>query len=161
MSERDYKQVVNDILVELFNDILRVEHKAIETEDMMPLSMSELHVIEAVGDNDGKSIMSEIARKLRITLPTLTAAADRLEEKGYILRHRSDVDRRRVSVELTADGRQAYERHANFHNKMVGAFLEGLDRANLPELLDGMQRLRDFFRQQIEQLDTHDRAARF
>lgn len=161
MSERNYKQIVNEILIELFNDILRVEHKAIETEDMMPLSMSELHIIEAVGNNNGNSNMSEIARKLRITLPTLTAAVDRLEEKGYIQRRRSSVDRRRVSVELTPDGTVAYERHAKFHEKMVDAFLEGLERAKIPELLDSMERLRDFFREQVEHLYAQANPAKF
>lgn len=153
MVEPDYRGVVKDILVGMFNDILRVEHKAIESEDMLPLSMSELHVIEVVGDHQGTTIMSQIARKLRITLPTLTAAVDRLEEKGYILRRRSEEDRRRVSVELTEDGRQAYERHARFHEKMVDAFLQGLEQSRMPELLEGMTRLRDFFKEQVGQLE--------
>jgi DNA-binding MarR family transcriptional regulator len=153
MVEQEYKSIVSDILVDMFNDILRVEHKAIEAVTRIPLSMSELHIIQAVGD-DSNFIMSDIARKLRITLPTLTAAVDRLEEKGYIQRRRSNTDRRRVSVDLTDDGRLAYERHAKFHEKMVDAFLEGLDNARLPELLDSMTKLRDFFKEQIEQLET-------
>lgn len=157
----DYRKVVSDILTGMFNDILRVEHRAIESDDLMPLSMSELHIIEAVGDDDGNSIMSEIARKLRITLPTLTAAADRLEEKGYIRRNRSSEDRRRVSVALTEEGKVAYERHARFHERMVDAFLDGLEQAKLPELLESMEHLRDFFRDQVERLEADGHAARF
>jgi DNA-binding MarR family transcriptional regulator len=159
MGEPDYKAVVNDILIDMFNDILRVEHKAIETEDMMPLSMSELHIIEAVGDDAGRCIMSDIARKLRITLPTLTAAADRLEEKGYIVRRRSSEDRRRVSVSLTREGEMAFNRHAKFHEKMVSAFLEGMEAAKLPELLDSMEKLRDFFKEQIQALERGGQGA--
>jgi DNA-binding MarR family transcriptional regulator len=154
MGEPDYKRVVSDILIDMFNDILRVEHKAIEALEMMPLSMSELHIIEAVGDDNGNCIMSSIARRLRITLPTLTAAADRLEEKGYIRRQRSSADRRRVSVTLTDDGKLAYSRHAEFHVRMVDAFLEGLERAKAPELLNSMAKLRDFFKEQIGILES-------
>lgn len=150
--ERDYKSVVNDILIGIFNDILRVEHRAIESEDLMPLSMSELHIIEAVGDDNGRCIMSDIARRLRITLPTLTAAADRLEDKGYIVRRRSNADRRRVSVSLTNEGNLAYARHAKFHEKMVEAFLEGMEPAKVPELLESMTKLRDFFKDQLSAL---------
>lgn len=159
--DKDYRLVVSDILMDMLNDILRVEHKAIESEDLMPLSISELHIIEAVGMDNGKSIMSEIARKLRITLPTLTAAADRLEEKGYIKRRRSTVDRRRVSVELTDDGRLAYERHARFHEKMVDAFLDGMEAAKFPELMESMARLRDFFKEQVRKLDAESVAFRY
>ena len=154
MGERDYKSVGNDILTGMFNDILRVEHKAIESADLMPLSMSELHIIEVVGDDNGNCIMSDIARRLRITLPTLTAAADRLEEKGYVVRHRNSSDRRRVSVSLTDDGRLAYGRHAKFHEKMVEAFLKGMESAKIPELLDSMAKLRDFFKEQIVILES-------
>jgi DNA-binding MarR family transcriptional regulator len=159
--ERDYKRVVSDILMDMFNDILRVEHRAIESEDLMPLSMSELHIIEAVGGDGSNFIMSEIARKLRITLPTLTAAVDRLEEKGYIKRRRSTVDRRRVSVVLTQDGRLAYERHARFHEKMVDAFVEGMEAAKFPELMESMARLRDFFKEQVGKMDAESAAFRY
>jgi len=151
--EPDYKAVVNDMLIDIFNDILRVEHKAIESVDLMPLSMSELHIIEAAGDDNGHCIMSDIARRLRITLPTLTAAADRLEEKGYIVRLRSNADRRRVSVTLTEEGRLAYTRHAKFHEKMVEAFLKDMENAKVPELLESMEKLRNFFKDQLDLLD--------
>lgn len=147
--EQDYRSIVKDMLEGLLNDILRVEHKAIEpTAGFIPLSMSELHIIEVVGKNDGNIIMSEIARKLRITLPTLTAAVDRLENKEYIVRQRSSADRRQVIVGLTEEGRKAYARHAQFHDRMVEAFVEGLEKARMPELLEALKRLREFFREQ-------------
>jgi DNA-binding MarR family transcriptional regulator len=156
----EYRKVVSDLLMGMFNDILRVEHKVIEADDLMPLSMSELHIIEAVGRDNGNSIMSDIARKLHITLPTLTAAADRLEDKGYVLRSRSTTDRRRVSVVLTDEGRLAFERHASFHEKMVDAFLGGLERAKMPELIQSLTHLRDFFKEQLDALEPGGKAAR-
>lgn len=150
--DKDYKLAVNDILGGLLNDILRVEHRAI-APDTLPLSMSELHIIEAVGSNDGKYIMSDIARKLDITLPTLTAAADRLEEKGFILRHRCTQDRRRVSVSLTEEGKAAYHLHASFHEKMVDAFIAGLEQTKMPELLEGMVKLRNFLKEQTDKME--------
>lgn len=154
----EYRQIISDLLMDMFNDILRVEHKVIESNDLMPLSMSELHIIEAVGNDDGKSIMSDIARKLHITLPTLTAAADRLEDKGYVQRSRSTTDRRRVSVVLTEEGKLAFERHAAFHTKMVDAFLAGLELTKAPELMDALARLRDFFKEQLALIE--DEGAR-
>lgn len=157
----DNKQIISDLLMEMFNDILRVEHKVIESDDLMPLSMSELHIIEAVGNDDGNSIMSDIARKLHITLPTLTAAADRLEDKGYVQRSRSTTDRRRVSVVLTEEGKLAFERHAAFHKMMVDAFMSGLERTKQPELMDSMARLRDFFKEQLALVEAKANTPRF
>lgn len=152
MDEQGYKKVINDILVEMFHDILRVEQKTIERDTDAPLTMAELHIIEVVGGMN-EHIMSDVARKLRITLPTLTASVDRLEQKGFIRRQRSREDRRKVAIELTEAGQHAFLRHAGFHESMVNAFVEGISADRVPELVESITRLRDFFRRQAEQLD--------
>jgi DNA-binding MarR family transcriptional regulator len=151
MDEPEYKRVVNDLLVDIFNDILKVEHRAIESFTGSSLTMSEMHIIEAIGNNPDQQ-MSEIARVLRITLPTLTVSVQRLEEKGYIKRSRAGADRRRVNAMLTERGRRAYEDHARFHAKMVDSLFEGLNIGKMPVLMDSMALLRDFFKKQADEL---------
>jgi DNA-binding MarR family transcriptional regulator len=153
MEAQEYKQVVNELLVDIFNSILKVEHKAIESFAGKSLTMSEMHIIEAVGKSKDRQ-MSDIARKLRITLPTLTVSVQRLDEKGYITRRRFGADRRKVAVELTDKGKQAYDRHAEFHTQMVDALFEGLNIDKMPVLMDSITLLKDFFKHQAEALDN-------
>ena len=156
MNEQEYKQIVNDILVDIFNDILKVEHKAIDAFAPTPLTMSEMLIIEAVGKMTDLQ-MSEIARKLRVTLPTLTVSVDRLEEKGYIQRRRSDQDRRRVTIVLTPKGQKAFDDHAAFHAQMVDALFDNLGIDKMPVLMDSFSKLRDFFKENAERFygDQH------
>ena len=42
-------EVINDILVNLFNEILKREEEAIITEEFKDISNNDMHVIEAVG----------------------------------------------------------------------------------------------------------------
>ena len=156
MNEQEYKQIVNDILVDIFNDILKVEHKAIDAFAPTPLTMSEMHIIEAVGKLTDLQ-MSEIARQLRVTLPTLTVSVDRLEEKGYIQRRRSDQDRRRVTIVLTPKGQKAFDDHAAFHAQMVDALFDNLGIDKMPVLMDSFSKLRDFFKENAERFygDQH------
>lgn len=154
MNEQDYKNVVNEILVDIFNDILKVEHKAIDAFAPTPLTMSEMHIIEAVGNNPDFQ-MSDIARKLRITLPTLTVSVDRLEEKGYICRRRSDIDRRCVAIVLTAKGKQAFDDHGAFHAQMVDALLDNLGIDKMPALMESLSKLRDFFKKNADRFYAH------
>jgi DNA-binding MarR family transcriptional regulator len=49
---------------------------------------------------------AELARRLGITKPACTAAADQLVEAGLIVRRRSVTDRRRVVLALTPKGRR-------------------------------------------------------
>jgi DNA-binding MarR family transcriptional regulator len=151
MESPEYKHVVNELLVDIFNDILKVEHKAIETFAGSVLTMSEMHILEAIGNNPDQQ-MSEIARKLKITLPTLTVSVQRLEEKGYITRSRFGDDRRKVAAMLTSRGRKAYDDHAAFHARMVDSLFEGLNIDKMPVLMDSMALLRDFFKKQADEL---------
>jgi DNA-binding MarR family transcriptional regulator len=151
MDVPEYKLVINELLVDIFNDILKVEHRAIESFAGNALTMSEMHILEMIGKNPDQQ-MSEIAKRLRVTLPTLTVSVQRLEEKGYITRSRPGSDRRKVNASLTKLGRQAYESHAGFHEKMVDSLFEGLNIDKMPVLMDSMALLRDFFKKQADDL---------
>ena len=61
----DNREVINDVLVNLFNEILRLEEEAIITDKYKDISNNDMHIIEAVGLGGGN--MSSIAAKLKIT----------------------------------------------------------------------------------------------
>lgn len=145
MEEPGYRQIVNELLVDIFNDILKVEHRAIESFAGNALTMSEMHILEAIGKNPEQP-MSDIARRLRVTLPTLTVSVQRLEEKGFITRSRAGADRRKVNARLTQKGRKAFGDHEEFHAKMVDSLFDGLNIDKMPVLMDSMAMLRDFFK---------------
>lgn len=62
----DNREVINDVLVNLFNEILRLEEEAIITDKYKDISNNDMHIIEAVGLGGGN--MSSIAAKLKITV---------------------------------------------------------------------------------------------
>ena len=72
--------VINNTLVNLINEIWELEEKAIITEEFKDLTNNDMHVIEAVGLGEGKN-MSSIARKLNITVGSLTTAMNSLLNK--------------------------------------------------------------------------------
>ena len=44
----DNREVINDVLVNLFNEILRLEEEAIITDKYKDISNNDMHIIEAV-----------------------------------------------------------------------------------------------------------------
>ncbi|AIY80984.1 marR family protein [Clostridium botulinum 202F] len=94
------KKIVNEILVELFNDILQIEEQTIKEGVISDLSITEIHTIEAIGMYK-KRTMSEVAQDLKITVGTLTTAINKLIKKGYVERSRIEEDRRVVLIALT------------------------------------------------------------
>ena len=93
------REVINDVLVHLFNEIMELEEQAIITEEYKDITNNDMHIIEAVGLGGNK--MSDIAAKLNITVGSLTTSMNSLVKKGYATRERSEQDRRVVFIHLT------------------------------------------------------------
>ncbi len=141
----DAYKVINHTLVSLINEIWELEEKAIITEEFKDLSNKDMHVIEAVGLGDGNN-MSAIAKKLNITVGSLTTAMNSLVNKKYVERRRSEEDRRVVFVKLTEKGVKAYRHHEDYHRQMTQTILDKLDEDELPVLLKTLDALGDFFK---------------
>ena len=132
---------INDILVNLFNVVLKLEEKAIKESTRRDLSLTELHTLVAIGEGKPKT-MSQVAASLKISVSTLTAAVNKLVKKGYVDRFRIPEDRRIVKIALTGEGAEAVREHEDFHTAMIkeaisqipedqiGKFIESIDNIN-------------------------------
>jgi len=137
-------ETLNDILVILFNEIMDIEQNAIITDEFRDITNNDMHVIEAVGIEEPKN-MSTIAKRLSITMGTLTISMNNLVKKGYAMRIRSEEDRRVVYIRLTEKGRRAYRHHAQFHHEMIEAVVRNLDNEEKGILIKSLVRLKKFF----------------
>ena len=137
--------VVNELLVDSFNDILTVEQEALKQGALNDLSVTEIHTIEAVGMYELKN-MSEIASDLDITVGTLTMAINNLVKKGYVERVKKEGDRRVVQVRLTKKGKVAYRLHEKFHKDMVKETVQGLSPEEEEILISSLEKLNSFFK---------------
>lgn len=141
----DPRETINDILVNLFNEIWKLEEDAIVTDEFKDITNNDMHIIEAIGLS-GENTMSLVAKKIGITAGSLTTAVNALVNKKYVTRHRSERDRRVVFLSLTQKGIKAYEHHKEYHGRMTDAVIESLDEEEIPILLKTLEGLSDFFR---------------
>lgn len=143
------KLVLNELLVDLFNNILRIEEKALHDGETKDLSVTEMHTLEAIGTS-GERSMSEVARKLNITVGTLTIAINKLIGKGYVVRRRIEEDKRVVLVGLTEKGLNANKVHEKFHDEMVKATIDQLSEHEEEILIGSLSKLSEFFKEKYE-----------
>ncbi len=136
--------VFHDILVNLFQEIMDIEEKALITAEFKNISVNDMHIIEAIGTGEPKN-MSTVAKLMSVTVGTLTIAINNLVKKGYVSRVRSEEDRRVVLISLTEKGKRAYQHHREFHDGMVKALVEGLDEGQQKILVKSLLNLRTFF----------------
>ena len=141
----DEYKAINHVLVSLVNEIWKLEGEAIITKEFEDITNNDMHVIEAVGLGDGSN-MSSIAKKLNITVGTLTIAMNNLVNKKYVERRRGEKDRRVVLVKLTDRGVAAYKHHEDYHRQMIEAIMKKLDKSELPVLMKMLDAVTEFFK---------------
>lgn len=141
----DSYDTLNEVLVNLFRDIMDIEQKAIITEEFQDITSNDMHVIEAIGIGEPKN-MSSIARTLSVTVGTLTIAMNSLVKKGYVFRERGKEDRRVVYISLSERGKSAYEHHAKFHRAMIDSVSKELSSKELKMLVETLTKLNKWFR---------------
>ena len=149
----DPHDTINDILVNLFNEILKLEEEAIITDEFKDITNNDMHIIEAVGLS-GENTMSVVAKKLGITAGSLTTSVNSLVNKKYVTRQRSEEDRRVVFLKLTEKGKRAYEHHREYHRQMTEAVISRLDENEVPVLIKTLTGLSDFFRGYNDQMNN-------
>jgi len=136
---------LNDMLVELFNRMLRVEERALQSAFGSAVTTTEAHILEVIGSRTDKMYVSEIAEALQITVPTMTVALKRLVDKGFVIKTASVADGRRFWVSLTRQGEKIYEAHRLFHKRMIEAATGGLSDMEKAALLSCVKKLSNFF----------------
>ncbi|HIT64996.1 MAG TPA: MarR family transcriptional regulator [Candidatus Ventrimonas merdavium] len=141
----DTYATLNDVLVNLFHDVVALENQAVTTGEYQDITNNDMHVIEAIGIGEPKN-MSTIAKELSVTVGTLTIAMNSLVKKGYVLRERGREDRRVVYISLSEKGRSVYRSHETFHRQMIDAMLKDLTQDETESLVTALAKLKQWFR---------------
>lgn len=137
------KKIFNDLFVEVFNLILSLEERTLSKEAALDVTMTEIHVLEAIEKSE-LPIMGNVAKKLMVTMGTLTTSVNRLVSKGYLTRRKDAEDRRKVFLDLTDPAREILSLHAKFHEDLIDSALDGISDGR--ELLAVLTRIRDHFK---------------
>ena len=147
---RPFSEMINDLLVAVFHNILRNEEEFLQKGIGRGLTIREMHMIEYIGKagQEGRTL-SETADFLKIARPSVTVAARKLEGKGYLLRSTCAQDGRVVRVTLTREGRKVYMHHMRFHTLMVRELEEGLSDDEKNILVRVIAKIDRFFENNI------------
>lgn len=101
LTKSDHVTLANELrpLILQLNRALRRE--------VAPLGVTagQVSLLAVISHNEGLSVGALAARE-GMSKPAICGYLDRLEASGLIVRVRSQTDRRRVGLELTADGRK-------------------------------------------------------
>lgn len=134
---------INDILVNLYNLVLKLEEEAIQEDSSHKVSIKEIHTMVAIGTGRPKT-MTHVANLLGINVSTLTIAINKLVKKGYVKRLRDEKDRRIVKIGLTEEGVSAVNAHEAFHTSMIEEAIADFTQDKLQQFVASLDNIEQF-----------------
>lgn len=134
-----------ELLGKISNSTLNIEQRFISGSAYKDISVNDMHIIEAIGLNCSRS-MSLTAKRMGVTVGTLTIAINGLVKKGYVTRMRSEADRRVVLISLSEKGIKALHFHEGFHKKLKDMMRESLDETQCALLAEALEKVEAQFK---------------
>ncbi len=133
-------------ILDAFDGMSRV-FAAMECFQGASISKPELLALEAISREEGL-MMSDLGKRLDISLSTATGIIDRLIEKKIVKRERNDGDRRVVRVVLTDKGRKTNQTYQKQKKELFGRMLGVLDPEEQGELIKILEKIAGAIKQE-------------
>ncbi len=127
---KELKQIVES----LSGIMSQMEENAKEQYNFSGMTLTQMNYLEVI-NNLGNPNLTELASALRLSKPTVTVAVEKLIEKDYLFKVKSDADRRSQHVHLTEKGQLINEMHDYAHRKIVEYMRRNLSHEELNELV--------------------------
>jgi DNA-binding MarR family transcriptional regulator len=90
--------------------------------------------------------MGDVAKRLRITLGTLTTSIDVLVRKKYVMRNRAKEDKRKVILQLTDAAIDTLRIHEGFHEEMIESVMTDLELEKDEALVKSLENISNYFK---------------
>jgi MarR family transcriptional regulator, 2-MHQ and catechol-resistance regulon repressor len=85
--------------------------------------------------------MNELGRELLVSSPTITSLIDRMEKKGIVKRE-DCKDRRKIKIQLTAEGKKLYQKAMEQYRELLQKSFNVLAPEEASELLRLLKKLK-------------------
>ncbi len=129
-----------EIIAIFSHKIGQLEETAKEQFSYSDLTLTQMNYLETIYQLHNPNL-TELASELNLTKPTVKVAIDKLIEKDYIYRVRSDEDRRSAHLHLTEKGKVINQMHDEAHRRMAEMIENNLDLAGQEELVMLLERV--------------------
>ena len=109
---------LEEIIATLSRYFGQMEESAKEQYNFKELSITQMHYLEMISELENPNL-TELAVAMKLTKPTVKVLIDKLVNKNYLVRVRSDEDRRSAHLHLTDKGKLINRMHAFAHQRIV------------------------------------------
>jgi DNA-binding MarR family transcriptional regulator len=131
---------LSDTISKLSNLIVHTEEAAREQFNMLNLTHTQMQYMETINLLDNPNI-TELAAILRLTKPTVKVAVDKLIERDFVFKIKSDEDRRSAHLHLTEKGKLINQMHDYAHKMISESITRKLDEQETLALITLLEKV--------------------
>ncbi|MEA4935327.1 MAG: MarR family transcriptional regulator [Paludibacter sp.] len=117
-----------------------MEEQAREQFNLLNLTLTQMHYLETMNKLDNPSL-TELAATLKLSKPTVKVAVDKLVEKDFVIRVRSDEDRRSAHLHLTEKGKLINTMHEYAHKRIAESISRKLNEEEQEQFILLMEKI--------------------
>jgi DNA-binding MarR family transcriptional regulator len=128
----DDKKISHEITLQMMVTFIRITKKFNELEkfsidmgDGERIYPSELHILDAIGNDYGNSV-TELSKKFGITKGAVSQVVNKLYEKGYLKKERKEGYAKEIKLSPSEKGWEAFKILDEMHKKMEDEFFRYL-----------------------------------
>ena len=107
-----------EIIAKLSSMMGRGEEAAKEQFNLSSLTLIQMHYLETISALNNPNI-TELASSMKLSKPTVKVAVDKMIERDYVFKVRSDEDRRSAHLHLTEKGKLINQMHDYAHKRIA------------------------------------------
>jgi DNA-binding MarR family transcriptional regulator len=116
----------DQLIAILTRSFAELESQALNEGELAELSMKQLVYLDTIASLDHPTF-SDLAKRLQVSKPSVTAIVAKLMQKGYVEKVQSTEDRRAFHLLLTGKGKTLSQMHENIHRRIAEHFTHALD----------------------------------
>ena len=131
-------------VVEVIPLVMRSIREHMRKHRQADLTVTQFRTLAFIDRNVGTSL-SDVADHIGLALPSMSKLIDALVRRKLVVREFDTIDRRRVTLSLTARGRSILETARSETRAVMTETLASLERDELETILTAMQVLRPLF----------------
>jgi DNA-binding MarR family transcriptional regulator len=140
MTEPQQSTLVEETIDNLFRVSGLLDYMRLHFWDSQQLTVTQLRLLGYLRDEPGLS-NADLADRLLVTRPSVSALLDRLERGGFVRREASPTDRRGIRIFLEPRGVEATAYARQDSRAFVRDMLDGLGESDLKLIAAALKKL--------------------
>ena len=140
MTDAKSAALVDEAVTALYAVSALLDYMRLQFWDEQQLTVTQLRLLRILKEEEGLG-NAELADRLLVTRPSVSALLDRLERGGYIRRETSLRDRRSIRIFLEDRGHRAVDYARQDAYEFARTLFRGLDERTVAEIARSLEAL--------------------